>query len=69
MYIDGVFSGGGMKGVALVGAYEALEKRGFRFKRLAGTSAGSIIASFIAAGYTSAEIRQMMEELNESEAP
>lgn len=67
MYIDGVFSGGGMKGVALVGAYEALEKRGFRFKRLAGTSAGSIIASFIAAGYTSAEIRQMMEELNESE--
>ncbi|MEC1233254.1 patatin-like phospholipase family protein, partial [Bacillus paralicheniformis] len=67
MYIDGVFSGGGMKGIALVGAYEALEKRGFRFKRLAGTSAGSIIASFIAAGYTSAEIRQMMEELNESE--
>ncbi|MEC1345874.1 patatin-like phospholipase family protein [Bacillus haynesii] len=67
MYIDGVFSGGGMKGIALVGAYEALEKRGFRFKRLAGTSAGSIIASFIAAGYTSPEIRQMMEELNESE--
>ncbi|MCY8013114.1 patatin-like phospholipase family protein [Bacillus haynesii] len=67
MYIDGVFSGGGMKGIALVGAYEALEKRGFRFKRLAGTSAGSIIASFIAAGYTSAEICRMMEELNESE--
>lgn len=67
MYIDGVFSGGGMKGIALAGAYEALEERGFRFKRLAGTSAGSIIAAFIAAGYTSKEIRRMLEELNERE--
>ncbi|MFN2745373.1 MULTISPECIES: patatin-like phospholipase family protein [Bacillus] len=67
MYIDGVFSGGGMKGIALAGAYETLEKRGFRFKRLAGTSAGSIIASFIAAGYTSQEIRRMLEELNEGD--
>ncbi|NPC93273.1 patatin-like phospholipase family protein [Bacillus sp. WMMC1349] len=67
MYIDGVFSGGGMKGIALVGAYETLEEKGFRFKRLAGTSAGSIIASFITAGYTSLEIRQIIEELNELE--
>ncbi|WP_412055199.1 patatin-like phospholipase family protein, partial [Bacillus altitudinis] len=40
MKIDGVFSGGGIKGAALAGAYEALEARGFQFVRLAGTSAG-----------------------------
>lgn len=64
MDIDGVFSGGGIKGVALIGAYEVLEKRGFTFKRLAGTSAGAIIASLIAAGYSSKEMSDMMKELN-----
>lgn len=64
MKIDGVFSGGGMKGLALVGAYEALEKRGISFVRLAGTSAGSMIAAFIAAGYTSRELQLMMREVS-----
>ncbi|MGG7619923.1 patatin-like phospholipase family protein [Robertmurraya sp. GLU-23] len=64
MYIDGVFSGGGIKGIALVGAYEAIENRGFRFKRVAGTSAGSIIASLIAAGYTSKEVYELINELD-----
>jgi NTE family protein len=60
--IDGVFSGGGVKGFALIGAYEALEARGFRFKRLAGTSAGALIAAFIAAGFTSKEMIEIMDE-------
>ncbi|MFT4400124.1 patatin-like phospholipase family protein [Bacillus sp. SW14] len=64
MYIDGVFSGGGVKGIALAGAYEALEEKGFRFKRLAGTSAGAIIAAFIASGYTSKEIHALIEEVD-----
>lgn len=64
MNIDGVFSGGGIKGFALVGAYEELEKRGFRFVRVAGTSAGSIAAALIAAGYTSKEIYQLLNELD-----
>ncbi|MCY9189585.1 patatin-like phospholipase family protein [Bacillus mojavensis] len=62
MYIDGVFSGGGVKGVALAGAYEALEEKGFRFARLAGTSAGAVIAAFIASGYSSKEIHALIEE-------
>ena len=41
MRIDGVFSGGGLKGFALVGAYEVLEEKGYQFKRVAGTSAGA----------------------------
>ncbi|ALC92729.1 hypothetical protein AM500_09375 [Bacillus sp. FJAT-18017] len=64
MLIDGVFSGGGIKGFALIGAYEAVERRGFRFCRVAGTSAGSIVASLVAAGYTSAEMRGLLDELN-----
>lgn len=64
MYIDGVFSGGGIKGFALIGAYEAIEERGLQFERLAGTSAGSLIAAFIAAGYRSEEIKKVMDELD-----
>ncbi|MCD7033188.1 patatin-like phospholipase family protein [Metabacillus sp. GX 13764] len=63
MYIDGVFSGGGIKGLALIGACQAVEMRGFRFARMAGTSAGAIIAAFLAAGYTSDEIMHLMEDL------
>lgn len=64
MLIDGVFSGGGLKGFALVGAYQVLEEKGYRFKRVAGTSAGAILASFIAAGFTSKEIEELLNELD-----
>ncbi|MCH6266658.1 MULTISPECIES: patatin-like phospholipase family protein [Neobacillus] len=64
MNIDGVFSGGGIKGFALIGACEEIEERGFKFVRVAGTSAGSIIAALIAAGYTSKEIYQLIDEVN-----
>ncbi|MEK4403760.1 patatin-like phospholipase family protein [Sporosarcina sp. FSL K6-6792] len=62
MLIDGVFSGGGLKGFALVGAYQVLEEKGYRFHRVAGTSAGAILASFIAAGYSAKEIEKMLDE-------
>ncbi|USK32514.1 patatin-like phospholipase family protein [Bacillus sp. F19] len=64
MYIDGVFSGGGIKGFALIGSYQAIEQRGLQFVRVAGTSAGSIIAAFIAAGYRSGEIITMMDDMD-----
>lgn len=64
MWIDGVFSGGGLKGFALVGAYQVLESQNFRFKRVAGTSAGAILAAFIAAGYSGQEIERLLEELD-----
>lgn len=64
MLIDGVFSGGGLKGFALVGAYQVLEEKGYKFQRVAGTSAGAIIACFIAAGYTGMEIEETLDELD-----
>lgn len=38
-----------------------LEKRGYKFKRMAGTSAGAIIAGFIAAGYSGREVYDLMQ--------
>jgi NTE family protein len=62
--IDIVFSGGGIKGFALLGAYEAIEAKGLRWRRLAGTSAGSLVAALIAAGYTSKEMIDLLDELD-----
>lgn len=54
--LDVVFDGGGARGLALNGAIDALEKHGFGFNRLVGTSAGAIAATLVAAGYTGAEL-------------
>ncbi|KIL75274.1 patatin-like phospholipase family protein [Bacillus badius] len=67
MHIDGIFSGGGIKGFALIGAYEAIESRGLRFVRLAGTSAGAIMAALIAAGYTSTELKSIIKGVDGKE--
>ena len=64
MKIDGVFSGGGIKGFSIIGAFEEIESRGFQFVRVAGTSAGSIIAALIVAGYTSKEIYELVDEFD-----
>ena len=64
MIVDGVFSGGGIKGFAYVGAIQILEEHGIRFKRVAGTSAGAILATFIAAGFSAKELEQIFDELN-----
>jgi predicted acylesterase/phospholipase RssA len=55
MEYDLVFEGGGAKGVAFVGALKEFERRGHTPRRLIGTSAGSITACLIAAGYNSEE--------------
>lgn len=48
-YVDLVQEGGGVLGIGLIGYTYALEELGIRFYNLAGTSAGSINASFLAA--------------------
>jgi NTE family protein len=53
---DAVFEGGGVKGIGLVGAVTVMEERGYRWMNLAGTSAGAIVASLLAAGYTGPEL-------------
>ncbi|MGF7235595.1 MAG: patatin-like phospholipase family protein [Frankia sp.] len=46
---DLVLEGGGVKGIGLVGAVVALDAAGYRFRRVAGTSAGAIVAAIVAA--------------------
>lgn len=57
---DAVFEGGGVKGVALVGALQAFEEAGFQWQNVAGTSVGAIVAALIAVGYTAEELKEVM---------
>ncbi|MRG86564.1 patatin-like phospholipase family protein [Salinibacillus xinjiangensis] len=64
MKVDAVFSGGGVKAFAFIGAMEVADEHGISFERVAGTSAGAIMAALIAAGYSTSEIKEMFLELN-----
>ena len=55
MEYDLVFEGGGAKGIAFAGALRSFERRGHIPRRVIGTSAGSITACLVAAGYSSNE--------------
>ena len=61
MHINAVFEGGGVKGISLAGAVKAAELAGIKFKRVAGTSSGSIVAAVLAAGYTADEMKTIIE--------
>jgi len=61
---DAVFEGGGVKGIGLVGAVAVAEERGYRWSNLAGTSAGAIVASLLAAGYSGAELKQIISSID-----
>jgi NTE family protein len=47
--VDLVCEGGGVRGIGVVGAVDALAEAGYRFPRVAGSSAGAIVASLVAA--------------------
>jgi len=61
---DAVFEGGGVKGIGLVGGVCGIESAGYTFRNVAGTSAGSIVASLLGVGYTGAEIKTEMMKLD-----
>src|SRR5436309_14254896 len=61
---DGVFRGGGVKGIALAGALcgfaEHPDKPVRRWVNVAGASAGAIIACYLAVGHTAAEMSELL---------
>src|SRR5690625_6736681 len=63
MNIDCVFSGGGVKAFAFIGALQSLKSNDYKIERVAGTSAGAIIASLVAAGYSEDEIYLLLNNL------
>lgn len=57
---DLVLEGGGVKGIGLVGAVSVLEEAGYEFPRVAGTSAGAIVASLVAARIPAEALTEIM---------
>jgi NTE family protein len=61
-----VFQGGGIKGLAYLGALEALSKNIdlSKVKRFGGTSAGAINALLLGLGYSQKELQILLKEVN-----
>ncbi|WP_188453678.1 patatin-like phospholipase family protein [Virgibacillus oceani] len=64
MKIDAVFSGGGVKAYAFLGALESITSKDHTIERVAGTSAGAIIAAFIASNYRISEINELIRGID-----
>jgi NTE family protein len=62
--LDLVLSGGGVLGIGHAGAVSVLEEHGFEFKRIAGTSAGSIVGALLAAGKDASQLRELIAGLD-----
>lgn len=56
-----VLSGGGSSGIAHVGVLKALEENNIPIDYITGTSIGSLIGAYYAAGYTPNEIEKMVK--------
>lgn len=59
-----LFGGGAIRGVSYIGAIKALEEIGISPERLAGSSVGSIIAAFLAVGYSAEELKDVFLKVN-----
>ena len=59
MKIGLALSGGGVRGAAHIGVLKALEEGGIPIHMISGTSAGSIVATLYAGGYTPREIEEI----------
>lgn len=65
MKADGVFAGGGVKGLAFAGALQASGEAGYdEWGKLAGTSAGAITAMALAVGYSAARLSEVLRSFD-----
>lgn len=64
MDCDLVLEGGGVKGIGLAGAVTVLAERGYRFRRVAGTSAGALVGALVAAGVPAERLAAMVDEID-----
>jgi NTE family protein len=63
--VDLVLEGGGVKGIGLVGAVNTLREAGYpHIQRVAGTSAGAIVAALLAAGMPAPQMEEVMRGLD-----
>lgn len=64
MDCDLVLEGGGVKGIGLVGAVAVLAEQGYRFRRVAGTSAGALVGSLVAAGIPAGRLAELVDDID-----
>lgn len=63
---DLVLEGGGVKGIGLVGSVATMARAGYSFPRVAGTSAGAIVAAFVVALQRAGEPLERLEDVARS---
>ena len=61
------FGGGGARGFTHLGVVKALEEFGIKFDYISGTSVGSIIGAFYAAGYSFEQMYKIAKNLKEKD--
>lgn len=61
---DLVLGGGGIRGLAHIGALESLEDHGYEVERVAGASAGAVLGAFIVAGLRAPQVAERFAELD-----
>lgn len=59
-----ILSGGGVKGIAYIGALEALESEKWKIFNIAGVSAGAIVGSILASGYRAHSLKEILDKLS-----
>ena len=59
-----VLSGGGARGISQIGVLRAFEKHKIPIDFIVGTSMGSIIGGLYASGYTTAQLREIVDSTN-----
>lgn len=62
MKVGVALAGGGLKGLAHIGALKALEELGIEINYITGTSSGAMMAALYAMGYTPDEMIQVTKE-------
>jgi NTE family protein len=66
MDISIALGGGGARGYSHIGVLRRLEQKGYKVRAVAGTSAGGIIATLYAAGYTPDEMESKLIKLDQT---
>lgn len=62
MKIGVALAGGGLKGVAHIGALKALEELGINIEFISGTSSGAMMAALYAMGYSTEEMKNITKK-------
>ena len=61
--INLILQGGGIKGLAYIGALRYLEEKNYQIEYISGTSIGAILGALVASGYNSYELENIIDNI------